>query len=178
MPTKDPWAIAFELTAKENFNAALEVLDAHFLANDPLASSLRGHIHWLTSKSDADKLVAKDYFTIGANLGRAYDQRELGKLLHELGLTDEAIDWLTKASEQGDGDASCKLFWLYKRSGQTELSKVSIEKAVTQGNVPATQRYAIDLMLGHYGLGKVFGGIVLYFTNIPSVIRYAKANVR
>jgi hypothetical protein len=91
MPTKDPWAIAFELTAKENFTAALEVLDAHFLANDPLASSLRGHIHWLTSKSDADKLVAKDYFTIGANLGRAYDQRELGKLLHELGLTDDRL---------------------------------------------------------------------------------------
>lgn len=54
---------------------------------------------------EADEEKARNWFGLGAHQGHAPSQRELGRLLHRWGNTDEAESWLRQAADQGDEDA-------------------------------------------------------------------------
>jgi TPR repeat protein len=164
---------AHDLVDRGLFTDAKNLIDNQFEDDDPRVSSLRGYILRTVSKSLDDRTKAVRYYEIGAGRGNSYDQRELGELLDELSRTNEASEWLKKASVSGDSEASLKLYWVLTKLKQPNALDY-LKIAHSQNNARATQKYAIEKMKGRFGMYNVIPGIVMYFANIPKLVKYVK----
>lgn len=154
------------------------LVNEHFDDTDPRVSSVRAYICQLSKEDGKNVKNAIRYFEIGANNGRIHDQRELGLLLYDEGETERAAKWLGKASSSGDSEATLKLFFCERKRGDVAKSLKLLLLADQQGNPRATQRLAIEMTKGHFGLGKIFTGIKLYLVNVPKLMKYSKSVFR
>ena len=122
------------------------------------------------SPDNPDDLIrAKQTYKNNAIKGDPYAQHALAGILKSEGKMDEAIDWMTRASQAGRADASYTLFLHFKKLGNKSIAFNFLKTAASQGDPIAVQRYAIHQIKGNYGYGKVLPGIWLYFKNAPAL---------
>ena len=166
-----------ELIKNGDLSGAQSLLNKNFDESDATASSLRGYLLINSNADVSTHIQASKLFRIGAEIGRSYDQRELGIILVKLGETSAALEWFKKASMQGDSEASLEIYWILNAQKKIEALDY-LNSAHFQGNARATQIMAIEKIKGRYGVKSVLSGVKTYFINIPNLVRYVKNRSR
>lgn len=167
-------ASANKLLAAGKIEAAFDILHSIFDGKNPKVAVLLGYIYGEDSFSGKNENKSFLNYMIAAEAGDAYAQQAVAAIFRSRGEESKASQWLIKASNGGNYEASLSLFYHYKNKQNREDAFRFLRLASDQGNVEATQRYAIEMLKGNYGIRRIPFGFVAYFSNVPALIRYAK----
>ena len=137
-----------DLPREEKLDAVSE-LEQLWEEGYTVAAHLLGKVWRDGTQLPQDMEKAELWFRRSADAGNDYSQYALGKLLTELGRTDEGIGWLTKAAEQGYQFAQYRLGKIYLTG---ELAEKDVGKAVWYLTAAAEQRN----QFAQYALGKLY----------------------
>lgn len=165
---------ANKLLADGKIDAAFDILQRIFDGKNPKAAVLLGYIYGEDSFCGKDEDKSFSHYMIAAKAGDAYAQQGVAAIFRNRGEEDNVVFWLTKASDNGNYDASLLLFYHHRNNQNRGEAFRFLRRASDQGNVEATQRFAVEMLKGNYGIAKIPLGIITYFSNIPALFRYAK----
>ena len=165
---------AKELLENGKIKSAFEILNRIYDGKSPQIAVLLGYIYGEDSFVDRDQEKSFLHYIIAAEAGDPYAQQAIAAIFKDRGEDENALEWMKKASANGNFDASYLLYYYFKKRHEKALSLKFLKLASDQGNVVAKQRHAIEMLKGNYGIAKILLGVFSYFSNIPSLIRYAK----